>query len=217
MESIILQKPDVLVLQAVLLIVITHPEVLLAVANASISNSLCEGGWILYDYTRDDLMIDKFIKYDNEEKEHLQFLKTLNPLEVGEYISNISLNSIEKKEVHLYDLITDHLIVTIFSQHCDVCSEGMESLYQFSIENPHVNIVGLFQFDEEKYLRIENMYEGRIHTFSCSIDQLHNELRSFAMPWAYCVNQAGQVLTSSPCNRVELFEQLVFPFKRHWI
>ncbi|MDF2652642.1 MAG: hypothetical protein K0Q73_8447 [Paenibacillus sp.] len=125
--------------------------------------------------------------------------KTLEVLDVGEYIPNILLQDSDGSSKQLYEFITDHLFIFFFSTECESCMNSMEALHEFSQKSHPVNIMILIHTTEDGLEQIRAAYPPEYKIFTLDKGRIHNELRTYRLPRCLMLNRLGQVLALNSC------------------
>lgn len=116
------------------------------------------------------------------------------PLTIGDYLKNITIN--EEKGIKIYDFLTDHLLLFVFSTDCKSCITTMELLYQFMEKNRHMNVIILINTPEEDFYQIKALFDDRVSgIFLVEKHILTKKIGVREMPRGYCINKLGQVLS----------------------
>ncbi|UTR15691.1 hypothetical protein MM221_03635 [Salipaludibacillus sp. LMS25] len=154
---------------------------------------------------------------EDTENGHRRFLREsqgMPSLRIGDYLPNIQLKKLrDKQTMLLYTYITDHLVVVLLSETCDLCYDALNGLQEFIQKEPDVNVVILFEGRVEHIQLIESSLP-QLNVFQVTREQLNEDLRTRGVPWGHCLNAEGQVLTSDVVKHVAHFNELMKPFSK---
>lgn len=141
-----------------------------------------------------------------------RFLRFYNQLEIGDYIPNIELTNSENKQVKIYDLISNHLVIVLLSNRCDACMNAIETLEVFTREN-NANIVVLIETSDDIMQYLNSIFSNRsIVFFPYSTNKIKYEFHTFSIPRFYAVNCFGQIVASEPGGSMRTIANIQKPF-----
>ncbi|GKU76515.1 hypothetical protein [Paenibacillus sp. L3-i20] len=146
------------------------------------------------------------------EKTIPSFLKVEEGLQIGDYMSNIAIPHYES--LHLYDLITDHLLLATISTTCAACLPAMEALNTFVQQYPTANMHIFLDTEEDTFEKAKQVFHHTAKIYHASDDVLFGELKTRGYPWAYGLNADGQIITIEHAGSLDYLEKLLFPFKK---
>lgn len=136
-----------------------------------------------------------------------------SPLILGDYLPDISIQTLNQGELRLYDLITNHLFLLCYSVECTSCLESMEILDQF-LEQHHkrYNIVVLIYCKEEMFDEVQQVFGERVsHLYRVTKHDLTKRMRVMELPSGFVLNRLGQVVETNNCLFMGAFDHIVEP------
>ncbi|WP_199624647.1 hypothetical protein [Paenibacillus alkalitolerans] len=141
---------------------------------------------------------------------HHKFLKNrYQGLKVGDYIPNYHLGS----DIYLHNLIKDHLIIVVLSSSCQACFSALQTIDDYSKKDAEFNMVVLFDTSKEQFKQVQEYFVGRLEFFHVTQRQLKDIFKTISIPYGYCLNSGGQILTSFPFSTTEGFLRIIRPIK----
>ncbi|MBH5320371.1 hypothetical protein I6N90_21495 [Paenibacillus sp. GSMTC-2017] len=146
------------------------------------------------------------------EKTIPSFLKVEEGLHIGDFMPNIAIPHYDS--LHLYDLITDHLLLATISTTCAACLPAMEALNTFVQHYPSANMHIFMETEEETFEKAKQVFHPTVNIYHASDDVLFNELKTRGYPWAFGLNAEGQIITIEHAGSLEYLEYLLSPFKK---
>ncbi|AIG26849.1 TlpA family protein disulfide reductase [Brevibacillus laterosporus] len=152
-----------------------------------------------------------------ETPAHRKFYKDkkLEMLKVGDYIPNVKIYEDQAKELKLYDLVSDYLLLMCYSTDCESCLASMEALDEFTQENPGINIAVLLHTSPENFELMKAAFTDRIeHIYLVPKELITRKLNVYFMPRGYAINKLGQVLSTNGCSDLYWFNKLMEPLRR---
>ncbi|WP_235941547.1 hypothetical protein [Paenibacillus puerhi] len=135
-------------------------------------------------------------------------------LEVGDYVSNVSIYGSDNEEVKLYDLITDHLLLFCFTTDCESCLSSIEALdiYLSKITNNTYNVAVLIHTDNINLPVFKTFFGEKIpKIYTVPKDTMLKKLRIRYFPRGYALNKLGQVLRENGATSDYWLEKLLEP------
>lgn len=146
--------------------------------------------------------------------DHWKFLKEKPILKLGDMIPNVAITQQENETITTYSLISEYLILLMYSTNCETCIDALEALDQFIDEYPGANVVLLINTDEDKFTYINSCFIDRMKVYKFSNERIFNELHTYGMPHGYTINALGQVIVSNSCNDIFWLRKLIEPYNK---
>lgn len=136
-----------------------------------------------------------------------------SPIVLGDYMPDITIQTLNQGELRLYDLITNHLFLLCFSVECTSCLEAMELLDQFlELNHKRYNIAILIYCNEEMFAEVQDAFNERVpHLYRVTKHDLTKRLRVMELPSGFILNRLGQIVETNNCLTMGAFHHIVEP------
>ncbi|MFF2887468.1 TlpA family protein disulfide reductase [Paenibacillus sp. NPDC057967] len=146
------------------------------------------------------------------EKERPSFLRVEEGLQIGDYMPNIRIPNYDS--LHLYDFITDYLLLATISTTCAPCLPAMEAIDALIKRYPGMNLIIFMDTEEETFEQAKQIFHSSARLYHATDNVMFGELKTRGYPWAFGLNADGQIITIEHAGSMEYLEKLLFPFKR---
>lgn len=137
---------------------------------------------------------------------NIRFLKSLEPLQIGDFLNNGTVDSIN--DVKLYEYIDDYLLVFFFSTACSGCLPVIEALKDFIDKNPNANTLVLFDSPTENVEFLKEYYSNKTAVYQMSHRDMEKVFNTSATPSIFLLNRVGQILFTELGHHGKTFYQI---------
>lgn len=139
---------------------------------------------------------------------NLRFLKRLEPLQIGDYLENGTIDSVN--DVKLYDYIDDYnyLLVFFFSTACSGCLPVMEALKDFIDKHPNANTLVLFDSPKENVEFLKEYYDNKTSVYQMKHRDMEKVFNTSSTPSIFLLNRVGQILFTELGHHGKTFYQI---------
>lgn len=138
--------------------------------------------------------------------DNLRFLKRLEPLQIGDFLNNGTIDAIN--DVKLYDYLDDYLLVFFFSTACNGCLPVIEELKDFIDKYPNVNTLVLFDSPTENVEFLKEYYSNKTSVYQMKHRDMEKGFNVSATPSTFLLNRVGQILFTEMGHNGKTFYQI---------
>ena len=137
---------------------------------------------------------------------NLRFLKRLEPLQIGDFLNNGSIDSIN--DVKLYEYLDEYLLVFFFSTACNGCLPVIETLKDFIDKYPNANTLVLFDSPIENVEFLKEYYSNKTTVYQMKYRDMEKGFNVSATPSIFLLNSVGQILFTEIGHHGKTFYQI---------